>query len=67
MSGSASCRALTEASVRSVRWAEEGGDKFASASDAELVEYGSQMFLHRICGDESSFTICLVERPLQSA
>jgi hypothetical protein len=53
--------------VRSVRWAEEGGDEFASASDAELVEYGSQMFLHRICGDESSFTICLVERPLQSA
>lgn len=53
--------------MRSVRWAEEGGDEFASASDAELVKDGSQMSCTVYAEMWSSFTICLVERPLQSA
>src|SRR5580765_2180480 len=35
--------------------AEQGGDEFASAADAEFVEYGAEGFLNRVGGDVQLF------------
>jgi len=41
--------------TRSGGSAEQGGDEFASAADAEFVEDGSEVLLNRIGGDVQLF------------
>ena len=45
--------------------AEQGGDEFASAADAEFVEYGAEVFLNRVGGDVQLFDDLLGRTALQ--